>query len=38
MGANFEFGLIDSRIPMCGPFEDSELGAIGSVGAVDIKW
>jgi len=37
MSAYFEFRLIDSRIPMCGPFEDPELCSIGSVGAVNIK-
>ena len=36
MGTNFKFRLIDSRIPMSGPFEDPELGSIGSVSAVDI--
>jgi len=38
MSANFEFRLIDSRIPMSRSLENTELGTIGSVGAVNIEW
>jgi hypothetical protein len=38
MSANFKFGLIDGRIPMSGPFKDSELGTISGVCAMDVEW
>jgi len=38
MGANFEFRLINSRIPMSRSLEDTELGPVSCVGAMNVEW
>ena len=38
MSANFEFRLINRRIPMSRSLEDTKLCSIGSVGAMNIEW
>jgi hypothetical protein len=38
MSANFEFRLIDGCIPMSRSLEDTKLGTISSVRAMNIEW